>query len=54
MKKFFVAATLWPVTVFVGWVFTKLSERFEMVLDLDNLDFEDEGVPVRPLHAEPL
>lgn len=53
MKKFLVGAALWPLSIAVGWVFTRLSERFEYVLDLDNLDFEDEGLPARQLHPEP-
>ena len=52
---------MYPVSLVVGWFFTKLSERFEMVLDLDNLDLEDEQVEFtqalkdqRTLRPEPL
>ena len=53
MKKFLLGALMYPFTLLVGWFFTKLSERFEMVLDLDNLDLEDDE-PARTLHPEPL
>ena len=61
MKKFLLGTLMYPVSLVVGWFFTKLSERFEMVLDLDNLDLEDEQVEFtqalkdqRTLRPEPL
>lgn len=38
MKKFIYGAALFPATVFLGWVFTNLSERFERALA--ELDYE--------------
>ena len=38
MKKFVYSVALFPATLFLGWVFTSLSERFEAALD--EIDFE--------------
>lgn len=38
MKKFFYGVALFPATLFLGWVFTSLSERIEAALD--ELDYE--------------
>jgi len=47
MKKFALAAALYPITLIFGWIATKFSERWAAALD--ELDYEfgfDDDYPV--------
>lgn len=42
MKRAIAAAALYPAVIVLGWVFTRMSERYEEALDGCQFDLEDD------------